>query len=251
MKREDIIQALTCGLRDESWANALWLEGADAGGWQDEYSDFDFWLDVQDENLEESIQTVERILQEIGELDFCYVMQHEHPKIRQRIYHIRGTSSYWMIDFCWQLHSRDMQGFAYLQEDRFESAKVLFDKKEIIRFAPEDSRDLTEEHAALLRDFDYRMSQHVRIVKYIRRNQPIEARSYYEKYALEPLYGILRLKYSPLHADYGAVHLSMQIPKEERERLEKLCCPVDLRQMEIFCAEAKQWYEALRRLMHN
>ena len=52
MEREQIVQTLRQTLQGQPWARALWLEGADAGGWLDEYSDFDFWLDVNDEAVE-------------------------------------------------------------------------------------------------------------------------------------------------------------------------------------------------------
>lgn len=103
-ERERIINKLKEKLEPLSFIYALWLDGADASGLVDEYSDLDFCLDFEDIYEQQSYDAVENALKELAEFDFYEVLPHNHPKLRQRTYHLKGTNSYLMIDFCYQLH---------------------------------------------------------------------------------------------------------------------------------------------------
>jgi len=213
--RNTIIAKLQAALESLPFVHALWLEGADACGTVDEYSDLDFWADIEDNCEQEAFEAVERALSSIAPIDYKYIMRHGHPQIRQRIYRLAGTSEYLMIDFCWQLHSRD---FSFVEGDAIECAKVIFDKSGVIKYGP--ATDFTQENLARLEEAKYRSSQHVRAEKYVRRGLYLEAYAYYNRYALEPLIDLLRLIYTPEHADYHLVHISRHIPEEERIKLE-------------------------------
>jgi hypothetical protein len=84
---------------------AFWLEGSDALGTADDYSDIDIWIDVADAFESPSYEIVETALSELSPIDYMYIEPPGHPKLRQRVYHLAGTSEYLMIDFNWQLHS--------------------------------------------------------------------------------------------------------------------------------------------------
>ncbi len=199
---------------------AFWLEGSDALGTADEYSDIDFWVDFEDEFEKQAYYVVENALVKLAGIDYKYVMKHDHPKIRQRIYHLAGTSKYLMIDFCWQLHSRPKYEYAYYENDSVEAAKVVFDKDNIIRYKPLDLSKLEKWNQSRLEEAKYRRTQHIRAEKYIRCGQYLEAYAYYNRYVLEPLIDLLRLIYTPAHADYYLIHISQHIPVLERDRLE-------------------------------
>ena len=47
MNREQIIEYLKKFSIEKPYVNAMWLEGADGIGRVDEYSDIDFWFDVE------------------------------------------------------------------------------------------------------------------------------------------------------------------------------------------------------------
>ena len=104
--KNTIINELHRVLEPLPFIRAFWLEGADAAGYADEYSDFESWVDCEDAQEEEAIAVVEDALARLSPIDYRYICHHSHPKIRQRIYHLAGTGEYLMIDFCWQLHSR-------------------------------------------------------------------------------------------------------------------------------------------------
>lgn len=246
LQREDIIRHLQERLQPQPYLYALWMEGSDASESADEYSDLDFWLDFEDVYEQEAISDVEQALKELAELDYCYVIAHEHPKIRQRIYHLKGTPRFLTIDFCWQLHSRDMSGLSFAVGDRVESAKVLFDKGNVVKFTKESKLLSPEERLKLLNECDYRYDQHNRVEKYILREEYPEAYACYNRYVIEPLVTLLRLQHTPSHTDYGLVHISRHIPSDQLRRLRKLLQFSSLRDLEDNMREAQIWYAQLR-----
>jgi len=98
--KQSLIANLKQQLEPLDYVYALWLEGSDANGTADAYSDIDLWADIADEKEQEAIAAVESALRGIAPFDFCHIMTHDHPKIRQRIYRLAGTDPYLMIDFC-------------------------------------------------------------------------------------------------------------------------------------------------------
>jgi predicted nucleotidyltransferase len=246
LDRNNIINKLHEALEPLPFIYALWLEGADAIGTTDEYSDIDFWVDFEDEHEEQTIDAVERALSELAEIDYKYIMRHGHPKIRQRIYHLAGTSDYLLIDFCWQLHSRlKDENIAYYENDGIEAAKVIFDKDGIIKHKKFNPSDFFHENAERLEEAKYRRSQQIRAEKYVRRGQYLEAYAYYNRYVLEPLIDLLRLIYTPAYADFYLLHISQHIPETERKRLEFFAQIGSLEDIDEKISQAGKWFDEL------
>ena len=86
--KTSLIAKLKQRLEPLDFVYALWLEGADANGTADAYSDIDLWADIADVMEQDAIEATENALREIVPFDFCHIMTHDHPKIRQRIYHL-------------------------------------------------------------------------------------------------------------------------------------------------------------------
>lgn len=177
--KKQIIEKLKQRLEPLSYVYALWLEGADANGTADEYSDIDLWADIADERENDAIEATENALCELAQFDYHYVMRHDHPQIRQRVYHLKGTDEYLMVDFCWQLHSRPKDSYAYYENDPVEAACVIFDKDNNIRYKKFDPSEFAAANAAQLEEMKYRYTQHSRVRKYVRRGQYLEAFAYY------------------------------------------------------------------------
>lgn len=245
LDRNIIINKLREALDPLPYIYALWLEGADAIGTADEYSDIDFWVDFEDEYEEQAYEAVENALAELTEIDYKYVMRHDHPKIRQRIYHLTGTSEYLMIDFCWQLHSRPKEEYAYYENDSIEAAKVVFDKDNIIRHKPLNLSEFAKWNQSRLEEAKYRRMQHIRAEKYVHRGQYLEAYAYYNRYVIEPLIDLLRLIYTPAYANYYLIHISQHIPVSERDRLEYFTRIGSLDDIAEKIPQAGQWFDAL------
>lgn len=243
--RHRIISQLREALEPLPFIYAFWLEGADAVGTVDEYSDIDLWVDIEDGYEEQGYEAVENALSALATLDYKYVMQHGHPQIRQRVYHLDGTSEYLMIDFCWQLHSRPREEYTYYENDPIEAAKVIFDKDNIIRHKPQGRADLSQQNKSHLEEAKFRRTQYRRAEKYAHRGQYLEAYAYYNRYVLEPLVDLLRLIYTPAYADYYLIHISQHIPEAERERLEYFAQISSLDDIAVKIPQAGQWFDEL------
>jgi len=243
MLRQRIIEKLEYALKPLAYIHALWLEGADANGTVDEYSDIDIWVDFDDEFEAAAIQVSENALNEIAEFDYKYVMNHDHPKIRQRIYHLRGTPEFLTLDFCWQLHSRG--DGVLIKGDAIEAARVIFDKSGVVRYADYDPDVFAGLNKARLEEAKYRYSQHSRVFKYVLRGQYAESYAYYSKYVVEPLVDLLRLIFTPAHADYYLVHISQHIPREELEKLEYFLKISTVEDIAARTREAEVWFAEL------
>ncbi|MDD4502900.1 MAG: nucleotidyltransferase domain-containing protein [Clostridia bacterium] len=245
--KNEIISKLIQRLEPLEYIYALWVEGSHANGTADEYSDIDFWVDFEDTHENDAIEMVEKALLELSEFDYKYVMKHGHPQIRQRIYHLKGSSEYLMIDFCWQLHSRPKDDYSYYLDDPIEAVKVLFNKDNIIRYKELDLDEFTRSNKAGLVEMQYRYTQHARVMKYVLRNQYIEASAYYQRYVIEPLVFLLRMIYTPAYTDYGCIHISNHIPKELYEKLEYLIKISSLDDISKKITEAEAWFSELNK----
>ncbi|MCL2003741.1 MAG: hypothetical protein FWG72_07035 [Oscillospiraceae bacterium] len=243
--RHIITETLRKALEPLPYIYAFWLEGADATNTVDEYSDIDYWVDFEDDYEALADEAVENALSGLAAIEYKHVMRHDHPKIRQRIYRLAGTSETLMIDFCWQLHSRPRDEYAYYENDTVEAVKVIFDKDNIIRYKPLDLAAFAEGNKHRFEEAKYRRTQHIRAEKYVRRGQVLEAYAYYNRYVLEPLIDLLRLIYTPAHADYSFVHISRHIPAAERERLEYFVQISSLNDIDMKIPLAGEWFDEL------
>lgn len=241
--RDEIIRRLQEKLEPLNYIYAMWLEGSDANNTVDEYSDIDFWVDFEDKYESEAIEAVENILSEIAPIDYQYIAQNNHPKIRQRIYHITGNSEYLMIDFCWQLHSRPT--IQYINGNVVEAAKVLFDKTNVIQYKDYDPSEFKDGNDVRLDECKYRYTQHARVQKYVLRNQYLEAYAYYNRYVLEPLIDLLRLNYTPANADYYLIHISRHIPPKDLKKLEYFAQIASVQDISVRIPQAEKWFNEL------
>jgi len=250
--KDMIIEKLRDVLKPLPYIYALWLEGADANGTADEYSDIDIWVDFEDAYEKQAISAVETTLCEISEIDYKYFMPNDQcEKIRFRRYHLAGTSKYLVIDFQWQFHSRPKDEFVFFENNKIEAAKVIFDKESVIKYKPLDLSKFHEPNLRRLEEAKYRMTQLMRVEKYIHRNQYLEAYDHYNCYVLQSLIDLLRLIYTPSHAHYAFCHISQHIPKANREKLEYFSKINSFEDITEKMPQAKKWFEELLQQMDN
>lgn len=239
---KEITEVLKNELLPLPYVYAFWLEGSYAMGYADEYSDIDYWIDVDDGCVREALEHVETALNRFGELDVRDETSNEHPKLGQIVYHIEVTNPYLVLDFNWQLHSRDRTEYHYIKNDLVEGALVIFDKDNIIRYEEADEQEIARNKLQCKRECDYRYSQHLRVNKYIKRSTFPESYAYYNKYVIEPLVMLLRLKYTPLYPYYYLLHISLHMPQAIVNGLEKLIQVATLDEMEIAMKKSEKWY---------
>jgi predicted nucleotidyltransferase len=242
---KEITEVLKNELQPLPYVYAFWLEGSFAMGYADEYSDIDYWIDVDDDCVRDALEHVETALNRLGELDERDEIGNEHPKLGQIVYHMKESNPYLVLDFNWQMHSRDRKEYHYIKKDIVEGALVIFDKDNVVRFEEADEQEIARNKLKCRQECDYRYSQHLRVEKYISRGTFPESYAYYNKYVIEPLVMFLRLKYTPLYPYHYLLHISKHMPQAVIERLEKLIQVTTLEEMEIAMRESEDWYQEL------
>lgn len=243
--RYEIISRLREKLEPLDFIYAMWLEGSDANQTVDEYSDIDICVDFEDEYENEAYEAAEKTLSEIAPVDYKFVVHHPHPKLRQRIYHLAGSSEYLLIDFCWQLHSRPKEECRFIKGNTVETATVIFDKADVIQYKDYDPSEFKDGNDARLNECKYRYAQHARVQKYVLRDQYLEAYAYYNRYVLEPLIDLLRLIHTPANADYYLIHVSRHIPPEDLKKLENFAQIASVQDIAERIPKAEKWFHEL------
>ena len=169
----------------------MWLEGADGIDKVDEYSDIDFWFDVDKEHQESFLYECISELEKLGRID-------------SRVDEIRG-----------------LDVTCFIKNDIAELPLVLFNKNGIIIYKEEYELDLNK-IKSVFENNKYRILQMSRVEKYIHRNQYLEAYMKYIENVANPIVVIARLIYTPRHYGYELCHISDHLPKDVVEELESL-----------------------------
>ena len=220
LDRNQIIEHLKNFAFSKNYVFAMWLEGADGLNQVDEYSDIDFWFDVEKSHQESFLNECIDELKKLGKIDSR--VDDIRPEIAQSNLHLENTSEYLTLDICVQSHEiRGASGSTFYKDDIAEQPVILFDKNNVIVIKESHDLDI-DKIKKLFKTSKNRISQESRVKKYINRKQYLEAYSKYIDNIADPLVTIARLIYAPNQVDYGLCHISNHLPKEVVEQLEKL-----------------------------
>jgi hypothetical protein len=239
INRDLIISACRQSLEPEPDVLALWLEGADATGFLDAYSDLDLNCSVRAGAMPACLGRARAALQSLGRLDID-VSRDEGPDHLSATFHLAGSSPFLLVDF-------DLfvgRGSDFIADDPIEKPLVLFDKAGVVTFRPaaEALARPGLAPAARWQALQGMVSQSARLEKYLRRGEFLEAFGYYQRWLLRPLIEALRLRYTPLHPDYDLVHISRHLPAEALQRLEDLFKVHSLAELETKCQLAQAFF---------
>jgi hypothetical protein len=235
--RDQLIAGLREGLRADPRVLACWLEGADAIGNVDAFSDIDFSVAVIEGAIAGVAQEAREALTALGRLDIDHELVGD-PNRNHVVFHISGTSPYLLVDFCLYVD----HGSTFVSNDPIERPLVLFDRAGVVRFVdPQRQLQLLESGQRLLA-LRQQVAQHRRVLKHIRRGEFLEAFGYYQRWVLEPLIEARRMLHTPLHPDYYIVHISRHLPAPVVERLELLFQVTSLEDLEGKVSEAVAWF---------
>lgn len=243
LDREYIIDFLKNFAEHKEYVNAMWLEGADGLGRVDEYSDIDFWFDVQKEYQESFLYECINELSQLGRIDSQDNLI--RAEIAQSNIHLENTSEYLTLDLCVQSHEiRGLEATCYTKNDIAALPFILFDKKEIITFTDEKiDVDKLEE---IFQNNKSRILQSSRVMKYIKRNQYLEAYDKYISNIAEPIVIIIRLIYTPRQYDYILCHINHHLPDDTVDEIQdifKIASFEDIEKNIVYVKQLLEKYE--------
>lgn len=220
LDRDFIINYIKEYTMSKDYVYAMWLEGADGLNQVDEYSDLDFWFDVEDSKRDAFIEELIEKISEIGKIDSR--MNKISSEIYQSNIHLENTSEFLTLDLAAQNDSRDRYATCFTKGSITEVPLVIFDRKNIISFKEPDKIN-KEELTNIFEEKKNRILQYSRVTKYIKRNQYLECFMEYDKQIVKPIITIARIIYTPDIYDYELCHITRHLPKEMVEKIEKLC----------------------------
>ncbi|MCM1155341.1 MAG: hypothetical protein NC314_01540 [Roseburia sp.] len=239
INRNEIIEYLQRFSMEKPYVYAMWLEGADGLGRVDEYSDIDFWFDVEKSYQEPFLWECLETLNKLSPIDSR--VDEIRAEIAQSNIHLENTSEYLTLDICVQSHEiRGKEMTCYTRDDIAELPFVLFDKKDIISFTEYDI-DVIKIKKALEKNKN-KLRQMSRVVKYIKRGQYLETYMKYLENVAEPLVEMARLIYTPRNYEYGLCHISQHLPIETVRELEQFYRVTCLQDMEENLPKAERLF---------
>ena len=215
--RNVVIATLTKRLHKNPKVYALWLEGSNATDTVDEFSDLDIGLSVKENYDDKVFEVIEHTLSCLGCLDWKWEVKLPFPDFRKKLYHLENTSEYLIIDVLVYGYGETV---TFIQEDVIQKPRIIFDKANIIKFAPLDKTYLEEQLREHLIVVQNRFTQRSRVKKYVRRKRFLEAFLNYEMYVIEPLLDLIRIQYAPIHYASRPVQAFRYVPDEVLVKLE-------------------------------
>ncbi len=238
MNREEIIQKLTDMLYEDNKVYAAWLEGSDANGNLDSYSDIDICIliDAQD------IDSIFSKIQSQFEIDSIHENNNNNVE-RQLVFHIAGTDKYSVVDF--NAYINGVADTTFVNGDNIDACKIIFDRCGVIQYKDYDPDECAGERDYWKGESEYRISQICRVEKYCLRGLYPEAFMYYHRYVIEALIFTLRIKYTPTKMWHYMVHISDHIPEVEVEKLNKILKVSSTDDILNNLSFAKEWYKEL------
>ena len=127
----EVIERIKPELEKNKNIHAMWIEGSWATGKNNEHSDIDVWLDVDDGAFEQTVAYFRNCLSDVGPIDYetsrgVYSLD---PKLLKYTFHLTCFPKEQVIELDLQEHSRN---FIFSRHEHV--IKVLFDKDGTIQW---------------------------------------------------------------------------------------------------------------------
>src|SRR6266536_1721746 len=197
---------------------------------------------VADDTSDAAYRLIEDALAKLGGLDVSYERYDMPEFTRQKVYHIKGSPRYPMID-CNVEEAR--RNFVFTRG--VDDVRVVFDKGGYIKFQDLDPEKLRQEirngfAEAEKAYYGFRPN----VEKQYLRGKFIEAFGYYHTYVLQPLVWVLRMAYSPAWSgDYYYIKdIYRHLPPDITKQLEELYKVAAISDFEARIRKADELFEA-------
>jgi hypothetical protein len=244
LTRDIMIQTLVNALEPLDYVHAFWEGGAAALNRIDEWSDIDLYLVVDDKKVDETFLAVEKALKSLSPIKQKYEVPHPPESgLFQAFYRMEGASEYLVIDLAvLTLSSPDK----FLEPEIHGDAVFFFNKSGKVKVPPLDKNAMIGKLLKRLERLRTRFDVFNSFVqKEINRGNYLEAMDFYRVLTLGSLVGALRMKYSPLHHDFGTHHIHYEIPSEEIRKLKHLFFVKDEKDLQEKYLEGAKWFREI------
>src|SRR5215467_14057115 len=100
LSRADVVNSLVTALQPIDYVHAFWEGGSIAWGRQDDLSDIDAYVLVDDGKLGQAFEIIEKTLQSLSPIQQTYVVRQPSPATSQKFYRLTRASEYLVLDIC-------------------------------------------------------------------------------------------------------------------------------------------------------
>lgn len=243
IERQRMIDAIAGALEPRAWARAAWLSGSDATGRTDAWSDIDIQVLVEDDRVDDALETVRGALAALSPIAHRHRLPeptwHGHA---QEFLSLRDADPCHFVDLVVMRRSR---GGRLLETERHGTALVLFDKHGDVRPEPFDraAHDAkVEARVAELRQTFF-LFQNL-TTKAVRRGDVADAVQRFHAFTVRPLVELLRMRHCPDRFDFGLRYLDRDLPGDVRAEVVALMLPATLDAVEENRRRAEAMFRA-------
>lgn len=240
LTREVIVRALVDALKPLDYVYALWEGGAAAFDRVDDWSDIDLYTVVNDKRVDDTFLAVENTLKSLSPIRQKHVVL-EPPLsgLSQAFYRLQDTSPYLIIDLAvFKLSSPDK----LLETEIHGNPVFYFNKSNKVKQSELNKDELIKK----LQETVFRLKDkfdmfHIFVQKEINRSNHLEAIDIY-RMLLAWLVKVLRIRYNPLHYDFGMRYVHYELPSETVKKLERLHFVKDDEDLQQKYNEVVEWF---------
>lgn len=241
LTRKLIIKILTDELKPLSYIHAFWEGGAIAFNRIDQRSDIDLYVAVDDDKVNETFLTTEKVLKTLAPIKQKLEMpQLPWPGISQAFYKLEKASEYLLIDFAViKLSAPDK----LLEPEIHGNIVFYFNKKSKIRIPKLNKEAFNKKLHERLDRLKLRIEFfNIFVQKEINRGNSLEAIDLYQNMTLATLVEVLRIKHNPFHYNFRMRYIHYEFPPETVKKLERLYFVKDMKNLKEKYQEATEWF---------
>jgi len=216
LKRDELLRTLVDALEKMDEVLALWEDGSASFGRTDAYSDIDLSAIVKMGQVSGVAEAAKLALSRVGSIAREYHQATYHGD-SQFFWQLAGMSPFNFVDIT--LMERKVEPFR-IDRDTHGDPIIHFDKCGCVTVVKEDPN----ERRARIREGVERIAavadlQPLLVQKYILRNEPLHAYGFYQRWMVQPLIELLRMKHCPERSSFQTTYLMWDLPSDVTKRL--------------------------------
>jgi predicted nucleotidyltransferase len=242
--RENILETIADVLQPLDYVYAMWQCGSAAFKRVDQWSDIDLIVDVEDDKVRDIFAVVDKAIQTLAPIENSIELpQSLSPGAYQKVYKLKGTSKFMVIEICAVKHSSSEK---FLQREIHGEIFVHFDKKDVTNVKPMDKEQFHKTLKVRLENIEklFKMYQ-ILVEKELNRKNDIEALAFYQNFTLSPLVEVLRMKHSPYRYNFRTRYVYYDLPNEIVKKLEALYFITDSNDLRLKQKEVIRWFNEI------
>ncbi len=219
--RQKLLDALVSAFRGDPQALALYQGGSAAFARNDEFSDLDLQLVVDDGHVDQAVTTIERTLETAAGIEAKYIIpQPAWHGGWQGFYRLKGAGPYLLADILVLKRSAP----SYFSEPELHGNSIVyFDRTGKVGGEHLDQQKNREQiKARITRIAATSDLFHCFVDKEAARGRPVDAMLLYHQMVLSPLVETLRMIHCPERFSFGPRYLQYDLPPQEYSRIEDL-----------------------------